>query len=83
VPGRGGELVHGLVQGGGECELGLSQANRHEFLGHGDVVPAQPNDVVDLLAEHDDQDGGGAVSCASPATVDSSAVVGVEPAGSS
>lgn len=39
VVGCCGDLAHGLVQGGGECELGLAQPDGDEFVSHGDIVP--------------------------------------------
>jgi hypothetical protein len=43
-------------------DLGLAQAHGDGLVGDGDVVPGESDDVLDLLAEHDDQDGGGAVT---------------------
>ena len=60
LAGRGSELAHGLVQG--EGELGLSQPDGDDFVGHDDVVPCQPDDVFDVLAEDDYQAGGCPVS---------------------
>jgi hypothetical protein len=58
VAGRGSELAHGLVQRGGECELGLPESYGDDVVGDGDVVPGQLDDVFDALTEDDDQDGG-------------------------
>ena len=40
----------------------VPQLDGDEFVGDGDVVPRQPDDVFDVLSEHDDQDGGGAIA---------------------
>lgn len=58
VAGRGSELAHGLVQRGGECELGLPESYGDDVAGDDDVVPGQLYDVFDVLTEDDDQDGG-------------------------
>jgi hypothetical protein len=52
----------GSSKGGGECELGLPQLDGDDLVGHGDVVPCQLDDMLDVLAEDDDQDGGCPVS---------------------
>ncbi|MEQ4726260.1 hypothetical protein [Nonomuraea sp. B19D2] len=58
VAGRSSELAHGLVQG----EESLPQTDRDDLGGHGDVVPGQPDEVFDVLAEDDDQDGGSPIA---------------------
>lgn len=62
VAGGSRELAEGLVQGGGECEGRLSQPEGDDVVGDGYVVPSQLYDVLDVLAEDDDQDCGGPVA---------------------
>jgi hypothetical protein len=63
-------LAHGLVQGGGECELGLPEPDCGDVFGDGDVVPGQLDDVFNVLAEDEHQDGGSPVAHAELIRVD-------------
>jgi hypothetical protein len=47
----------GSSKGEGSAKFGLPQSDGHVLVSHGDLVPGQPEDVFNVLAEDDDQNG--------------------------
>lgn len=57
VGGGGRQFAPGLIERRCKCDFDSSEGDGDEFLCHGDVVPGQLDDVGDLLAEDQNEDG--------------------------